>query len=89
MNRIRAKQGQPMAIAAADVIPLSQARANLSELADEVKAGAEKIITVGADPILSHRADRILSQGWKPTLRLSAVDKSMPLGVGLPSMMVV
>jgi prevent-host-death family protein len=34
-----------MAIAAADVIPLSQARANLSELADEVKAGAEKIIT--------------------------------------------
>ena len=34
-----------MAIAASDVIPLSQARANLSELADEVKAGAEKIIT--------------------------------------------
>lgn len=45
MYRIRAKQGQPMAIAASDVIPLSQARANLSELADEVKAGAEKIIT--------------------------------------------
>jgi hypothetical protein len=22
---------------------------------------------VGADPSLSHRADRILSQGWKPT----------------------
>ena len=34
-----------MTIAAADVIPLTQARANLSELADEVKAGAEKIIT--------------------------------------------
>lgn len=34
-----------MPIAAADVIPLTQARANLSELADEVKAGAEKIIT--------------------------------------------
>jgi len=34
-----------MAISAADVIPLSQARANLSELVDEVKAGAEKIIT--------------------------------------------
>jgi Domain of unknown function (DUF4372) len=30
---------------------------------------------VGADPNLSHRADRILSQGWKPTLRESAVDK--------------
>ena len=34
-----------MAISAFDVIPLSQARANLSELADQVKAGAEKIIT--------------------------------------------
>lgn len=34
-----------MAISASDVIPLSQARANLSELADQVKAGAEKIIT--------------------------------------------
>jgi prevent-host-death family protein len=34
-----------MAISAADIVPPSQARANLSELADEVKAGAEKIIT--------------------------------------------
>ena len=34
-----------MAIFASDVIPLSQARANLSELADQVKSGAEKIIT--------------------------------------------
>ncbi len=34
-----------MAIAASDVVPLTQARANLSELADEVKAGSEKIIT--------------------------------------------
>ncbi len=34
-----------MSIAARDVIPLSQARANLSELLDEVRAGAEKIIT--------------------------------------------
>jgi prevent-host-death family protein len=34
-----------MAFSAKDVIPLSQARANLSELADEVSAGAEKIIT--------------------------------------------
>ncbi len=33
------------------------------------------ILAVGADPNLSHRADRILSQGWKPTLRGSAVDK--------------
>lgn len=34
-----------MAISAGDVVPLSQARANLSDLADQVKAGAEKIIT--------------------------------------------
>ena len=34
-----------MAIKARDVIPLTQARASLSELADEVKAGAEKIIS--------------------------------------------
>ncbi|OGB30987.1 MAG: prevent-host-death protein [Burkholderiales bacterium RIFCSPLOWO2_12_FULL_61_40] len=34
-----------MAFSASDVIPLSQARANFSELADQVKAGTEKIIT--------------------------------------------
>jgi prevent-host-death family protein len=34
-----------MAITASDVVPLTQARSNLSELADQVKAGAEKIIT--------------------------------------------
>lgn len=34
-----------MAFSARDVIPLSQARANLSELAEQVKAGAEKIVT--------------------------------------------
>lgn len=34
-----------MGITARDVIPFTQARANLSELAEEVKAGAEKIIT--------------------------------------------
>jgi len=34
-----------MGISARDVIPLSHARANFSELAEEVKAGAEKIIT--------------------------------------------
>ena len=34
-----------MGFAASDIIPLSHARANFSELADEVKAGAEKIIT--------------------------------------------
>ena len=34
-----------MPIATRDIVPLTQARANLSELADEVKLGAEKIIT--------------------------------------------
>jgi prevent-host-death family protein len=34
-----------MPISASDIVPLSTARATLSELADEVKAGAEKVIT--------------------------------------------
>ena len=34
-----------MTISSHDVVPFSQARANLSELAEQVKAGAEKIIT--------------------------------------------
>ena len=60
MYRIHAKQGHSMAIAASDVIPLSQARANLSELADEVKAGAEKIITKnGASYVALIDTDRL------------------------------
>jgi len=34
-----------MGISTKDVVPLSQARANFSELAEEAKSGAEKIIT--------------------------------------------
>ncbi|MCP5281810.1 MAG: type II toxin-antitoxin system Phd/YefM family antitoxin [Rhodoferax sp.] len=34
-----------MAFSASDVVPFTQARAKLSELADQAKAGAEKIIT--------------------------------------------
>ncbi len=34
-----------MPFTASDIVPLTQARANLSELADQVKAGSEKIIT--------------------------------------------
>lgn len=34
-----------MAFSASDVVPLTQARANLSDLVEQVKAGAEKIIT--------------------------------------------
>ena len=34
-----------MSIATKDVVPFTQARAKLSELADEVKQGSEKVIT--------------------------------------------
>lgn len=34
-----------MAFTASDVVPITQARATLSELVEQVKAGAEKIIT--------------------------------------------
>jgi prevent-host-death family protein len=34
-----------MGFSASDIVPFTQARANLSELAEQVKAGAEKIIT--------------------------------------------
>ncbi len=34
-----------MGILTSDVVPFSQARANLSDLAEQVKGGAEKIIT--------------------------------------------
>lgn len=34
-----------MGISAGDVVPFTQARATLSDLAEQVKAGAEKIIT--------------------------------------------
>ena len=34
-----------MTFRARDIVPLTQARAQLSELADQVKAGAEKVIT--------------------------------------------
>ena len=34
-----------MAFRTSDVVPFTQARANLSELADQAKRGAEKIIT--------------------------------------------
>jgi prevent-host-death family protein len=42
-----------MGISTSDVIPLSHARANFSELADEVKAGAEKIITKNGESYIA------------------------------------
>ena len=42
-----------MGIAASDVIPLSHARANFSELSEEVKGGAEKIITKNGESYIA------------------------------------
>ena len=42
-----------MGISASDVIPLSYARANFSELADEVQAGAEKIVTKNGESFIA------------------------------------
>lgn len=42
-----------MGISASDVIPLSTARANFSELAEEVRAGAEKIITKNGESYIA------------------------------------
>ncbi|TRZ55687.1 MAG: type II toxin-antitoxin system Phd/YefM family antitoxin [Rhodocyclaceae bacterium] len=42
-----------MGISASDIVPLSQARSNFSELAEEVKAGAEKIITKNGESYIA------------------------------------
>lgn len=42
-----------MGISAIDVIPLSHARANFSELAEQVKAGAEKIVTKNGESFIA------------------------------------
>lgn len=42
-----------MAFSVNDVIPLSQARAILSELAEQVKAGAEKIVTKNGESYIA------------------------------------
>ncbi len=50
-----------MAFTASDVVPLTQARAILSDLVEQVKAGAEKIITKNGESYVaiidSHRLD--------------------------------
>jgi len=42
-----------MSINSNDVVPFSQARSNLSELAEQVKAGAEKIITKNGESYIA------------------------------------
>jgi len=58
-----------MAISASEVVPFTQARAALSDLAEQVKAGAEKIITKNGESYVAlidaerldyyHRLERI------------------------------
>ncbi len=48
-----------MAISASDVIPLSHARANFSELAENVRGGAEKIITKNGEAFIAIERERI------------------------------
>lgn len=49
-----------MAFSASDVIPLSQARAHFSELAEDVRGGAEKIITKNGEAFIAVIAARRL-----------------------------
>lgn len=42
-----------MSMTSNDVVPFSQARSNLSELAEQVKAGAEKIITKNGESYIA------------------------------------
>ncbi|MBL8951115.1 MAG: type II toxin-antitoxin system Phd/YefM family antitoxin [Myxococcaceae bacterium] len=64
-----------MPLTTRDVIPLSHARANLSELADEVRAGAEKVITKNGESyvalIAADRLDyyhRLAAERWEVEL---------------------
>lgn len=51
--RFNAQQETIMSISSNDVVPFSQARSNLSELAEQVKAGAEKIITKNGESYIA------------------------------------
>jgi prevent-host-death family protein len=42
-----------MGISASDVVPLSYARANFSDLAEQVKAGAEKVVTKNGESFIA------------------------------------
>jgi prevent-host-death family protein len=72
-----------MSIAAKDVIPFSHARARLSELADEVRAGSEKIITKNGESFVALiDADRLdyyhrLEQGHIHLLLLQEAEKGL------------
>jgi prevent-host-death family protein len=59
-NSVTIHEATLVSISANDVVPFTEARAHLSELADQVKAGAEKIITKnGASYVALIDADRL------------------------------
>jgi prevent-host-death family protein len=59
-----------MSTAAKELVPFSQARATLSELADEVKQGSEEIITKNGESYVALiDADRLDYRSWTGTTR--------------------
>jgi antitoxin (DNA-binding transcriptional repressor) of toxin-antitoxin stability system len=57
-----------MGFSSADVVPFTQARANLSELAEQAKAGFEKIITKG-DYLILYIAEQTTATAYLLTIR--------------------
>lgn len=69
-----------MGFSARDVVPFTQARANLSELADQAKAGAEKIITKNGESYVALiDADRLdyYHQLERERIHLLLIDDAM------------
>ena len=56
-----------MSFTAQDVVPISEARARLTELADDVVSGAEKLLTKNVRPTLpsSTRKNSTTTTPWK------------------------
>jgi antitoxin (DNA-binding transcriptional repressor) of toxin-antitoxin stability system len=46
-------QGRSMAISSKDIVPMNQVRARLTELAEEVRAGSEKIVTLNGESYIA------------------------------------
>lgn len=66
---------KPRGISKLDAVSLAQVRARFSELVQEVKAGAEKIITTDGEPYVAlidaERLDHFIAcycKGWARTL---------------------
>ena len=72
-----------MVFASSDIVPLTHARATLSDLADQVKAGAEKIITKNGESYValidSDRLDYYhrLEREWIHLVLLDDVDRGL------------